>query len=579
MASNIQTSANNQPILKLSGITKKFPGVLANDNVSFEIFAGEILAILGENGAGKSTLMKILSGLYQPESGTIEIAPKWFRGNNVQGIESLIPYKISNPRVAIQLGIGQVFQHFKLIETMNVTENIILGKEFVQKGIPLLDEKLAEAEIRKLGVEYGLPIDPSAIIENLPVGLQQRVEILKQLFRNAQLFIFDEPTAVLTPTEVDAFFKTLKELKAAGKTIIFISHKLKEPLAIADRIIVMRGGKLIGETDPSKATEASLAEMLVGRHISLRMDRKDIPPGNPVLRVKNLSIKDIRFDGSEGSGMGRNAVDNASFVVNEHEIVGVAGVQGNGQTELIEGLMGLRIEMKGSIQYYSSSEESSGEEMVGMSTLEILEKGIAYIPEDRTKRGIIQEFPIYENTWLGYHTQPIMALSFLENGDNSDQSIETDKKDDGTQPNKGGIFLPIQLMKDFASKVIKGFNIATPDIYVSIKNLSGGNQQKVILGREFAKNPRLIIASQPTRGVDIGVTEKVRSSLLAMRDNGAGILLISSDLDEVLALADKILVLYEGKIVGQGSIEEMPIERISQLMTAGIDIGPKRTDN
>lgn len=558
-----QSSKKNYPILKLNEISKAFPGVLANDNLSLEINKGEILAILGENGAGKSTLMKILAGIHQPDAGSIELALNWF-SDSQEKTPNLEKYKIDNPRKAIQIGIGMVYQHFKLVETLSVRDNIILGKEFTKWRTPIIAQNFADQEITKLGKLYGMPIDPKAKIEDLSVGLRQRVEILKQLFRDAQLLIFDEPTAVLSPSEVDKLFETMRELKAAGKTIIFISHKLKEPLTIADRIIVMRGGKIIGETIPSESTEASLAEMLVGRKILMQMERKEISTGNIVLKVKNLTAKNLVIGQSESSslsGEDRNVIEDISFDVKEHQIVGIAGVQGNGQTELIESLMGLRKGVKGSIKYFSKSDLNTGEEFVGKSTLKILEKAIAYIPEDRSKQGIIHEFPIYDNAWLGLLTQREKAMNYLE---------DTEK-----QKNKSKTsfllkyILPQRLMKKFTQKVLKDFDVSTPSIDVAIRNLSGGNQQKVILGREFSKNPRLIIASQPTRGVDIGVTERVRNALITMRNQGTGILLISSDLDEILALSDHIMIFYEGKIVGQGAITDLSTLEISQLMVGG----------
>ncbi|MFW9855837.1 MAG: ATP-binding cassette domain-containing protein, partial [Candidatus Thorarchaeota archaeon] len=321
MASVSSVSRKSYPILRLHGITKEFPGVIANDNISLHINNGEILAVLGENGAGKSTLMKILSGLYQPDSGTIELDLEWFQGNgsSSNATSKLTPYEISNPRVAIDLGIGMVHQQFLLVETMNVAENIVLGKEITRGKSPILDQKRTKTEIKLLGDRYGLPIDPLAIVEELPVGLRQRVEILKQLYRDAQLFIFDEPTAVLTPSEVEELFKTLRELKSAGKTVIFISHKLREPLAIADRIIVMRGGRLIGETTPAESSVESLAEMLVGRRVLLRMERRDIAPGAPVLEVKDLNIRLLESPKEVGDEVNSYFVNNVSFTVREHE--------------------------------------------------------------------------------------------------------------------------------------------------------------------------------------------------------------------------------------------------------------------
>jgi simple sugar transport system ATP-binding protein len=543
-------------VLKLENISKFFPGVLANDKVTFDIYAGEILAILGENGAGKSTLMKILSGLYKPDSGSLLVDLNWFKNSPEK--KELESVHFSSPNDSISLGIGMVHQHFNLVETMTVAENITLGMEFTRSkfGFSIIDDDQANNEIRAVSQQFGLEIDPNAIIEDLPVGLKQRTEILKQLYRNAKLLIFDEPTAVLTPSEVVELFRTMRELKKEGKTIIFISHKLKESLTISDRILVMRGGKLVGETYPEKSTEESLAEMMVGRRVLLRMNRKEINPGSDVLKVSELTIEDKN---------GRKVVDSASFTVRENEIVGVAGVQGNGQTELVNGLMGLihKNDIKGSILYYCDSEGHEWEQLVGRPTLKILEEGIAFIPEDRSTQGIISEFQVNENSWLGYLTQPFRAYNYIQ---------DTDAKLTKEELNRGGVLrflLPKTLLNAFANKITVDMDVFTPNVKTSIKNLSGGNQQKVILGREFAKKPRLIIASQPTRGVDIGVTERVRNALIDMRNRGSGIFLISSDLDEVVSLSDYLLVMYEGKIVGKGPINEFPIERLSKLMVSG----------
>ena len=379
---------SNNTIIRVNGITKIFPGVRANDSVTFDIYAGEILAILGENGAGKSTLMKILSGLYKPDEGSLICNMNWFDKNDssFKG-QPFQEVHFSSPNDSINLGIGMVHQHFNLVEPMTVMENIVLGKEFTKQviGFPILDLEVTKNEIRALSKRFGLEIDPTAIIEELPVGLKQRCEILKQLYRDAKLFIFDEPTAVLTPSEVEELFKTFHELKREGKTIIFISHKLKESLAISDRIIVMRGGKLVGETSPKTATQESLAEMMVGRRVLLRITRKEINPGSDVLDIKHLSIKDKND---------RFVVNDVSFKVRENEIVGVAGVQGNGQTELINSLMGQipKGNLSGSIIYSFDSSGSKKKELVGLPTLEILKEGMAYIPEDRSTQGLIGEF-------------------------------------------------------------------------------------------------------------------------------------------------------------------------------------------
>ena len=562
MALQVENYENDQKrtILRVNEITKEFPGVRANDSITFDIYSGEILAILGENGAGKSTLMKIMSGLYKPDSGSLLVDLAWFKNLKLQVHQNqLREIHFSSPNDSINLGIGMVHQHFNLVEPLTVMENIMLGKEFTKKflGISLIDNNTAQNEIRALSKQYGLEIDPSAIIDNLPIGLKQRTEILKQLFRDAKLFIFDEPTAVLTPTEVDELFKTMRELKRANKTIIFISHKLKESLTISDRIIVMREGKLVGETFPHKATEESLAEMMVGRRVLLRMTRKEVIPGSDVLKVSNLSIKDQNE---------RLVVKDISFTIRENEIVGVVGVQGNGQTELLDGIMGLipKNNITGSITYLADSKGENQIELIGRPTIDILKEGIAYIPEDRSTQGLIAEFQVNENSWLGgFLAQPDRAYNYIKENTPKREKLQV------TDKSITRFILPKSLMNIFADRITHDMDVATPDLKTTIKSLSGGNQQKVILGREFAKNPRLIIASQPTRGVDIGVTERVRNALIEMRNTGCGIFLVSSDLDEVLSLSDYLLIMYEGKIVDEGTINDFKIETLSKLMTTG----------
>jgi simple sugar transport system ATP-binding protein len=558
---NSNSTNKKNPILTVKNISKEFPGVLANDNVNFDIYGGEILAILGENGAGKSTIMKILSGLYKPDTGELHANLRWFNEKNPSpNSDSLIQIHFQSPNDAIKLGIGMVHQHFNLVEPMTVIENITLGKEFTKKYfkiLPILDQKMASEYIKNLSEKYGLKIDPMAIIEELPVGIKQRVEILKELYRNAKLIIFDEPTAVLTPLEVEELFVIMNELKKSGRSIIFISHKLKESLEIADRIIVMRQGKVVGEISPKNATVEILAELMVGRKVLFRLARSEKEPGDPVLQVNNLIVKDKNK---------RNVVNGISFQVRENEIVGVVGVQGNGQTELLDAIMGVIHNISGSIRYYNSNKPNDWIDLAPLSTIKILEKGIAYIPEDRSTQGLIAEFQIKENSWLGYITQPVRAKHYLGEIDKKYLETHSGKL---VLKKKNKYLLPNQLMKRFAKKIVNEMEVATPAVSIAIKNLSGGNQQKLILGREFAKMPRLIIASQPTRGVDVGVTERVRNALIEMRKRGTAIFLISSDLDEVLSLSDYILVMYEGKIVGDGPINEFTIEKLSKLMTTG----------
>ncbi len=528
------------PILKLNNISKVFGSVQALDNVSLEVHSGEILAILGENGAGKSTLMKILSGLYQPDGGYIEINLKWFE--NGEESEELIRRQIQNPRDAMKIGIGMVYQHFQLVEPFTVAENIMLGKEFTKKSI-VLDMDKAVDEIGKISKSYGLPIDARRMVEDLPVELKQRVEILKILYRDADLIILDEPTAVLTPKEVDGLFSTMRALKDAGKSIIFISHKLHEPIRIADRIVVIRQGKVVGTADPATITKAELAEMVVGRKIQEQLDRVEFKYEKPIYQIKNLVLKDGE----------REILHNINLTVHQHEILGIAGVEGNGQSELVEALMGLsKYKMSGNLLIYDKDGNTT--ELGDKSTLERLNNHIGYIPEDRGLHGLIMDFQVDENIWLGFHGS-------------KDLSQVNKLVDNKTKTNK--YILPLQLIENLANFVVKQFNVRTSSIKQSIRNLSGGNQQKVVLGREFAKDPRFIIASQPTRGVDIGVMEQVHEELISRRNEGAGILLISADLDEILKLSDTIAIIYEGHIVDVRPINEYTMDDLSQLMLGG----------
>jgi simple sugar transport system ATP-binding protein len=531
--------------------------VQALDEVSLEIKSGEILAILGENGAGKSTLMKILSGLYQADSGIIKINHQWFTEKESDEhvlAETLIP----NPRWAKQLGIGMVYQHFQLVGPFTVTENIVIGKEFTHGKSPVLNRKVAEEEVKKLGVRYGLPIDPRAKVEDLPVGLRQRVEILKQLYRDAELLILDEPTAVLTPTEVDELFKTMRSLKEAGKSLIFISHKLKEPLAIADRIVVMRRGKMVGETLPAEATEKSLAEMVVGKKVQRSLERLDIKSKELVFDITNLKVFDPITQ--------KYSVSDISFQGYKNQIVGIAGVQGNGQTELVEALMGLREVESGSIKIYDDMGNSI--ELTEKSTLDTIRTGIGYIPEDRTKQGLVLDFQVSENIWLAYHGIPDVAETYVSTTGNGDED-EVENDYDILGKITSTVLLPFKLIHSLSSIIVQQFDIRTPSIETLMRNLSGGNQQKVLIGREFAKNPRFIVASQPTRGVDIGVMNRVHEELIDKRNDGASVLLVSSDLDEVLALSDVIVIMYEGKAAGYGPLSDFDMHKISQLMTTG----------
>ena len=498
-------------VLELKGVTKAFPGVLANDNVNLTLKEGEVHALLGENGAGKTTLMNILYGLYTPDSGKILI-----RGAEVE---------INSPDDAIEHGIGMVHQHFMLIPVFSVADNIMLGVESIRGGI-FLDRETVTEKVREISSNFGLPVDPEALVEDLSVGEEQRVEIIKVLYREAEILILDEPTAVLTPQESEELFKVIRSLVKRGKSIIFISHKLKEVLAIADRITVLRRGKLVGTTTPKEATEESLAEMMVGREVVLRMDKGKAKLGKPVLEVDHLYVKDDR---------NLPAVTNLSFEVRGGEVLGIAGVQGNGQTELVEALTGLRKVESGSIHI-------NGEDTTNFSPREIHEAGIAHIPEDRQREGLILSFPIADNLIMNSYYKPPFA--------------------------KGISLQPGEIEKE-ARKRVELFDIRTPRIDIPASTLSGGNQQKVIVAREFSHDVNLLIASQPTRGLDVGSIEYIHRRIIEKRDNGAGVLLISPELDEILSLSDRVAVMFEGEIVEILAIEDATREKVGLLM-AGI---------
>ncbi|HAE60583.1 MAG TPA: heme ABC transporter ATP-binding protein [Anaerolineae bacterium] len=478
-------------VLELRGITKRFPGVLANDHVDISLNQGEILALLGENGAGKTTLMNILYGLYQPDEGTVLV-----RDEEVA---------IKGPSDAIANGIGMVHQHFMLVPVMTVTENVMLGVEPTKNGI-FLDKKQVARRIREISEQYGLEVDPNAYIKDLPVGTQQRVEIIKVLYRNANILILDEPTAVLTPQEVDGLFKILRALIDSGKSIIFITHKLKEVLAMADRIVVLRGGKMVGAAIPGESTPEKLASLMVGRDVSLVVEKKKAQPKDVVLEVKDLYVQDERE---------HLVVNGISFDVRAGEVLGVAGVQGNGQTELVYALTGLLPVETGEVLL-------DGESLAHATPRQILEKGVAHVPEDRQRHGLILSFPIYDNMMLCTYYQP---------------------------PFSKGVVLQEKIIMDTAARLTAQFDVRTPSIRAAVSTLSGGNQQKVIVAREFSRPIKLLICSQPTRGLDVGSIEYIHSRIIEKRDDGVGVLLVSSELDEILALSDRIAVMYKGQIV------------------------------
>ena len=479
------------PVLELRKITKAFPGVLANDHINLSLNEGEILALLGENGAGKTTLMNILYGLYAPDEGEIRV-----RGKLVD---------IHNPQDAISKGIGMVHQHFMLVQVFTVAENVMLGVESLKNGVVLDREKVAQ-RIREISNDFGLSVDPGALIEDLPVGVQQRVEIIKVLYRQADILILDEPTAVLTPQESEELFKVLRSLVKKGKSIIFISHKLKEVLALADRVAVLRRGRIVGSTSAAKASEASLAKMMVGRDVLLNVKKKAAKTNGVVLKVLNLRVIDDRK---------LIAVDGASFDVRAGEILGIAGVQGNGQTELVEALTGLRKIESGKVFILDKETTHS-------SPREITEVGTAHVPEDRQEDGLVLPFSVADNLVLNsYYVSPFSK----------------------------GITLQRDEINRAAAERVRLFDIRTPGIDVPVANLSGGNQQKTIVAREFSRSIKLLIASQPTRGLDVGSIEYIHKRIVEKRDEGTAVLLISPELDEILSLADRIAVMFAGKVV------------------------------
>jgi simple sugar transport system ATP-binding protein len=487
---------------------------LANDQINIKVAPGTIHAIVGENGAGKSTAMRIAYGFYTADSGEILI-----KGQTVQ---------INTPHDAIALGVGMVHQHFMLVDTMSVAENIVLGAE---PGTPVaLDLGQAAAEIRKLSEEFKLAVDPNALIENLSVGQQQRVELLKALYRHAQLLILDEPTAVLTPQEVDEFFVILKRMREQGKTIVIITHKLAEVLAISDEVTVMRDGKVVGRVQTKETNAAELARLMVGREVLLRVEKPDAKVGASQLVVKNLSVT---VDSTP-------RVNRMSFEVRAGEIVGVAGVEGNGQTELIEALAGLvePAQLSGEIFF-------EGRNITTESARRRRELGIAHIPEDRHRRGLLLEFSLADNSILGVHYRPPVTGY------------------------AGNIFLDGAAIRRRANEMIAAFDVRPANAELPARALSGGNQQKLIIGREFDLKPRLLLVSQPTRGVDIGAIEFIHRKLVALRDAGCAVLLVSAELEEVTSLSDRLLIVHKGQVVGEVDPKVATTEEIGLLMTRG----------
>ncbi len=498
------------PLLELREITKVFPGVLANDRVSMHLERGEIVALLGENGAGKSTLMNVVYGLLTADGGEVLVD-----GERVH---------IKSPRHAIDLGIGMVHQHFMLVEPLTVTENIVLGREPGRFGV--IDFATARQRVREISERYGLKVDPDARIVDLSVGMQQRVEILKALYQGARVLILDEPTAVLTPQEVTELFKVVRSLVDEGLSAVFITHKLEEVVAIADRILVMRDGVVVGETTPAATDEIGLARMMVGRDVVLRVEKGEAVCGQTV-----LSVADIRVDDDRAL----EAVKGITFDVCGGEIVAIAGVDGNGQRELVESIVGLRRPKSGRI-------ELKGRDITHANARTSIEAGVSHIPEDRHRRGLVLEFDLAENLILGDHRTPPAA--------------------------KRGIMHPKAIV-ELARKRIADYDIRTPSERVHAENLSGGNQQKVVVAREIGRDPELLVAAQPTRGLDVGAIEFVHRQILRERSAGKAILLVSLELEEVLSLADRILVIYEGRIVKEFAVADADAETLGYYLTGG----------
>jgi general nucleoside transport system ATP-binding protein len=497
------------PLLELRGITKRFPGVVANDHVDFELVKGEVHALLGENGAGKSTLMNILYGLYHPDEGEIRLKGR--------------PLRIDTPSVAIDNGIGMVHQHFMLIPVLSVAENIVLGVE--PHNGPFLDLDAARERVREISKQFGLAVRPEARIDSVSVGMQQRVEILKALYRGAEILILDEPTAVLTPPEAEELFAIVRSLQAEGKSIIFISHKLNEVLEIADRVTVLRFGKRVETVPREGATQASLARMMVGREVVLRVEKSPAQPGETLLTAEDLVVMDER---------GLEACRGISFDIHEGEIVGLAGVDGNGQSELIDALTGLRHPVSGRIVV-------GGRDVTTAGAREVLDNGIGHIPEDRQLRGLVLDFSLAENLALHDFRKP--------------------------PESKFGWLFPRRLIER-ARRLLAEFDVRGGGPQTPAASLSGGNQQKVVIAREVSRDPRVLVAAQPTRGLDVGAIEFVHRRLVTERDEGRAILLVSFELEEILSLSDRILVVYEGRIVGEFA-PDVSEEELGFAMTGG----------
>ena len=498
----------SQTAVRLDGITKRFPGVVANDDVDLAVEKGTVHALLGENGAGKTTLMNVLYGLYEQDEGTVALDGE--------------PREFDSPRDAIDAGIGMIHQHFMLVDPMTIAENIVLGNEPETWG-GVVDRKAAREAVRDLSERYGFDVDPEAIVEEVSVGVQQRVEILKALYRGADLLILDEPTAVLTPQEVDELFGVFEELTGQGKTIIFITHRLGEAMEAADAITVLRDGKNVGTVSADETTREELAEMMVGREVIFEVDATSADPGPTALAVSDLRVTDDR---------GVESVAGIDLRIREGEIFGIAGVDGNGQSELVEAITGLQVPDGGTI-------ELNGEDVTDASRRSRIEAGMAYIPEDRQSRGLVMDFDLVENGVLGSQH----SSSFAPGGR-----------------------IDWEHARDHVDGLIEEYDVRPPNPETTAKSLSGGNQQKFVVGREFLRDPSVVVASHPTRGVDVGSIEFIHDRLLDLRDEGKAVLLISSKLDEVQQLSDRLGVIYEGEFVDVVDPASVTDEQLGLLM-------------
>jgi general nucleoside transport system ATP-binding protein len=497
-------------VLEVRGLTKRFPGILANDHIDLKLHKGEVLGLLGENGAGKSTLMNLIYGLYRPDEGEILING-----------EAVV---IKDPNDAIRRGIGMVHQHFQLVPVLSVTENIMLGNESVS-GL-FLNRRAARKRILDIANQYGLQVDPDALVQDLPVGVQQRVEIIKALYRNADILILDEPTAVLTPQETEGLFAIIETLVERGVSIIFISHKLKEVLRICDRIQVLRLGKVVGHSDPKATTTQEIASMMVGRDVLLRVEKAPAKPGDVVLSIRDLNVNDDRD---------LLAVRDLSLEVYAGEILGIAGVQGNGQTELVEAITHLRPIVSGHIIL-------EGKDITHADPRKVTELGIAHVPEDRQKNGMVANFPVKDNIRLQTYYKRPFSFGIVAN----DREINTQSE-----------------------RLVKQYDVRPPNIFNNMGALSGGNQQKAVVAREFSRDNRLLIAAQPTRGLDVGSIEFIHRQIVRMRDEGCAVIVVSTELDEILSLSDRIAVMYAGRIIDIVPADKSDRESIGLLM-AGI---------